>query len=858
MDMKLIPGLIDRDIKLRISVGEKNLGKVTNKTTTWTKLVHKMSTPLVDVQHTLPQYLALSKERQAELKNVGFFVGGHCDNGIRRIGNIKERWVVTLDVDECSTAHVFDLECGMTDLSEYEFFVYSTRKHTSEKPRLRIIVPLNKPVDAEEYHALSRILAEKFDDTMESIDPVSYRVTQLMYWPSVCKDADFYTYHNRANYADPQKILKQFGDWQDHTKLPRSERDSSLHVAAGKKPEDPTTKEGLVGAFCKVYDVPLAIETFLPKVYVDPIESGGSTRYTFSGGTTSHGAIVYDEGKFLYSNHMHDPASGHSQNAFDLVRIHLYGDQDQKIREGTPPMSHPSVKAMVELLKKDKSVSRVLRDAHYSFDNVYREDVTDDDVWDDEVSEDTPSQTDWMDELELTGEGLIKSTMNNLVLILINDNRFKGCVRKNLFSMSKVYMNELDLRSFSCEPILNHDKQNGTDWTDTHTRFVKLMLESPRGKGKPGYGLRPTKEDLNDAIDLAADRQAFHPVKSYLESIKWDGKKRMERVFIDYLGSTDDAYHREVCRLTLLAAVTRIYEPGHKFDYMPILEGSQGKMKSTFVATLGRNWFREMGNFEDKNRAVETMAGAWIIEFDELHQFNRAEVNSIKHFLSVSGERTRLAFARNPQTFLRQCIFIGTVNEDVYLRDVTGNRRFWPVKCLVESVNIDKLKANIDQIWAETLTVYRSMRADQPYGNLPLYLANRDIVDQAKEIQASRKIELPEEVLAAQIQEWLDTPTSFADANGKFPHELSTEFDDEGDVRTVKRTVTCSTEIYEKVMHGDRRKISSDKSAQFLIGKAMQLIPGWERSSHQGRHGSYGKQYVIYRRLANVIDDDEL
>ncbi len=353
MDNNKLHQIMVADKKLRISIGDKNLGKVKNKSATWGKLIEKMSVPQVDLNHTLDQYLKLSVERQGELKNVGFFVGGNCDNGIRRVGSVKERWVVTLDVDECGPGHILDLEMENTELVPFEFFVYSTRKHTSAKPRIRIIIPLAQACEAEAYHALSRILGEKFDPSMESLDPVSFRVTQLMYWPSVCKDAEFYTFHNKGDLVQPKQILEAFGDWEDHTKLPRSERDESQYSAAGKKPEDPEDKDGLVGAFCRTYDVPAAIDEFLSDVYVDPIESHGGTRYTYAGGTTAHGAIVYDDGKFLYSNHMHDPASGHSQNAFDLVRIHLFGDLDKKAREGTTPMSMPSVKAMLEKLVAD-------------------------------------------------------------------------------------------------------------------------------------------------------------------------------------------------------------------------------------------------------------------------------------------------------------------------------------------------------------------------------------------------------------------------------------------------------------------------------------------------------------------------
>lgn len=852
--------------KLRISIGEKNLGKVSNKTTTWVKLIGRMSQPLVDVRHTLEQYLKLDLNRQGQLKNVGFFVGGHCDKGVRRVGSIKERWLITLDVDECNPGHVFDLECGMTELSQYEFFVYSTRKHTSQKPRIRIIIPLAEPCDADSYHALTRIVAEKFDVSMESIDPVSYRATQLMYWPSVCKDAEFYTHHNRGILLNAADVLEDFGDWQDHTKLPRSERDESHHVAAGKKPEDPETKDGLVGAFCQTYDVISAIETYLSDVYIDPIETPQGIRYTYANGSTSHGAIVYDDGKFLYSNHMHDPASGHSQNAFDLVRIHKFGEADLKAKEGTTPMAMPSVKEMIGFLESDVAVKRALRDKNYDLSSFNRDEVDDDDAFDEISDEDDDEElsgsgrsqiTDenWTDHLDLNSEGIIKPTMHNAVLILMHDPRMKLAVRKNLFKNGVVYFRELGLRDYNCEPVPVIDAVNGSDWTDVHDLYIKMMLESPRGKNKPGYGLRLPEKDLLHAIALASEKQAFHPVREYLSSLKWDGKKRMANLFIDYLGADDNDYHREVSRLTLLAAVTRVFEPGHKFDYMPILEGAQGKRKSKFVETLAKNWFREMGDFEDKNRSIESMTGAWILEFGELQQFNRSDIQRIKAFLSSASETSRLAFAKRAGTFKRQCVFIGTTNESEYLRDTTGNRRFWPVFCRVESINIEKLQRNVDQIWAEAVVLYNTMRFDQPCGELPLYMEDKQLEAEAGLVQESRKIISNEEILADQIETWLDTPCSKEQTNGVFALGDDDAWGDE--TEKFQRNVTCSTEIYEKVLGLDRRKIATDRTSQLLISKAFQFISGWERSSQQGRYGQYGKQKVLYVRVPRN-DGDEL
>ncbi len=866
--------------KLRISVGHKNLGRVKNKTVTWTQLLQAASTPQHDVQYTLEQYKNLSLTMQSELKNVGFFVGGHCDDGVRRITNVRERWVLTLDVDECSPAHVADIEWGLSGISDFEFYSYSTRKHTRENPRLRILIPLARPVDAEAYHALSRIVGEMFDVTMKAIDPVSFRATQLMYWPSVCKDAEFFSFHNPGILLDPVEVLKNFGDWEDHTKLPRSERDSSNFSAAGRKPEDPTKKSGVVGAFCRVYDVPAAIEEFLPDLYVDPVETPQGLRYTYAKGTTSHGAIVYDDGKFLYSNHMHDPAAGHSQNAFDLVRIHLYGDADARVKEGTTPMNLPSSKAFIARLKEDEAVSSALRDENYDFDQATRQDLDDEDTFEaldapksDVVEgdlDDEPEEiksTKWLDRLDLNSDGIIKATMHNIVLILLNDVRFAGCIRRNLFNYRKVYYRELDFKAFGDLEIPVTDRINGSEWTDAHDRFVKLMLESPRGKNKPGYGLRANIQDLRDAIEHAADRRSVHPVRVYLESVKWDGKPRMENLFIDYLGADDSKrfkkYHQTTARLTLLAAVPSIYEPGHKFDFMPVLEGVQGKRKSSFVAGLSKGlWFREMGDIGDKNKTVETMTGAWILEWAELQQFGRAEIQQIKAFLSSAGETTRLAYARNTSTFLRQCIFIGTTNDTEYLRDPTGGRRFWPVACTVREIDTDKLAKNIDQIWAEALTMYRQLREENPDGVLPLYITDEETDKVAKWLQESRRQITNEETLADQIETWLEQPVPVAEAEGRVAEKDSDTWDDDGQL--VYRHTVCSAEIYEKVMGYDRKRIATDRLNQNLISKAMHFVAGWTRHPDaNARYGEYGKQRVLYKRdvpkkWPPVPDDDDI
>ena len=154
------------------------------------------------------------------------------------------------------------------------------------------------------------------------------------------------------------------------------------------------------------------------------------------------------------------------------------------------------------------------------------------------------------------------------------------------------------------------------------------------------------------------------------------------RLFVDYLGCPEDEYHRETARLFLLGAVARAFCPGHKFDFVPILEGAQGAGKSTFIRILGLDWAGELAvDFHDNNKVIEAMQGLWIIEIAELQGFSKADTTTLKATVSRTHDKARLAWDRNPRDYPRQCVFIGSTNDDDYLRDPTGGRRFWPIRC---------------------------------------------------------------------------------------------------------------------------------------------------------------------------------
>lgn len=452
----------------------------------------------------------------------------------------------------------------------------------------------------------------------------------------------------------------------------------------------------------------------------------------------------------------------------------------------------------------------------------------------------------WRELLHITEEGEIKVTLHNIALIVRNDPRTRGIMAYNQFTQEVVLYGAPGEKTINrpTKPVKQlsgpiwqlRDPINGDLWADSHDHAIRDVIEAPTRQG--GYGIKISDRDLKAAIDIVAHENAFHPVRRYLDSLQWDGTPRVEKLFIDYLEAEDNAFHEATALLTLVGAVARVFEPGHKFDFVPVIEGGQGRRKSTFVKTLARqeSWFAELeGDFHDTKAMVEKMQGAWVLELPELQGFSRAEVTTIKGFLSRTTDKVRMAYARRAVEFPRQCVVIGTTNEEQYLRDTTGNRRFWPVPCNADTIDTDRLRANVDQIWAEAVVRYREMREGQPGGTLPLYLRGQVAQDEAQRLQEDRRVETGEEGLAGQIALWLEQPVT--DSYG---------FEDLDENRPKKyRQVVCGLEIWTDML--GRKAAEWDSRQSQKIGYAMKQVPGWE-SAGRGRLERFGRQR-IYRRV---------
>lgn len=282
-------------------------------------------------------------------------------------------------------------------------------------------------------------------------------------------------------------------------------------------------------------------------------------------------------------------------------------------------------------------------------------------------------------------KGNILNNLSNYVAFLNNSEFTKGKIKYNQF---------LERKEF-----------DGEEYTDFVESNIMLRMHQE-------LGFDPSNSKLTTAINNVFSQNQYNPTVDYLNSLEWDGTPRIETLFIDWLGANDTKLVREMSRKWMIAAVKRVFEPGCKFDNMIVLKGPQGCGKSSICERLAHGFYNEHINIEDPKYYVETLNRSWIACFDELSGISRKDLADIKSFLSKSEETVRLAYAHNPQTYKRHCIFIGSTNEDNFLRDFTASveRRFWVIECTRDNTNnivgSGFTEEIVNQCWAEAKTYY--------------------------------------------------------------------------------------------------------------------------------------------------------
>lgn len=796
----------------------------------WSDFIRRVKVPIRS-QETFDEYIRMQKAQQGILKDIGGFVGGTL-NGLRRKAEaVTGRDLVTLDFDNIPSGGTDAVLKRVSSLG-IAYCIYSTRSHAPYRPRLRIIIPLDKTVTPDEYEPVARKLAAVIG--IEYCDPTTFEASRLMYWPGCSKDSEYVFQFEDKPFASADGILAQYDDWRDMTAWPQVPGAAPRAKVLLARQSDPTKKEGLIGAFCRVYDIRGALLKYLPNAYEDV--EGKSDRMTYTGGTTTAGAVLYEDGKFLYSHHATDPCCDQLVNAFDLVRIHLFHELDVDIKPHTGGNARPSFKAMRKLAMEDEVVLRELnlekaQQTMSVFTDLKNEDnqvkTEDNQLEIGEKPTETVLNVDWMREAKLDynpDTGNPKKTMDNILRILRFDPLLKGKIAIDDFSNQGMALGELPWNACPDKRL----------WTDTDDAGLLWWLEYR-------YDITGRDKALA-AVMLVSNQQKYNEVKDYLEALVWDGTERLDRVFIDYLAAEDTPYTRAVARKSFTAAVARVMRPGCKYDYVPVFNGPQGIGKTTFLKTIGKNWYSDsLQNFNGKE-ASEMIQGIWINEIGEMSGYNRSEMDIVKQFLSRCDDVYRQPYGKHAVRFPRKGVFFGTCNNHDFLKDPTGNRRFWPVDVGLHKPvkNIwAQLPEEVDQLWAEA--VVRYAEGEQLFMDTPeLDAATREAQEAHRE----------NSIREGMIRDWIEKPVP--------PNYTSLSLSARrifwnggmaGTGDLVPREKVCAAEVWCELFMGDPKHMRRSDANE--INQVLVESPGWRRNVTSRRFGYAGKQKG-FERVMNI------
>lgn len=767
----------------------------------WSKLVAKLS-EATRTNETYSQFMHANKSDQSKIKDVGGFVGGFLDKGLRRKSSVAHKQLIALDIDYSYSDFWWDF----TVLYGCAAVIHSTHKSCQEKPRHRLIIPLSREVTVEEYQAIARRIAG--DINIEIFDQSTFEPERLMFWPSVSKDSEYYFEYQDGPWLDADYILGLYDNWHDTTEWPTASNYSDAILKDVKKQEDPEEKKGIVGTFCRVYGIEEVISTFLSDIY----EPAGDGRYTYKLGSTSAGLIVYDD-KFAYSHHGTDPAGGRLCNAFDLVRIHKYGHLDTGKEKSD--QDRASFKAMEEFATKDNAVKHQIANEKFAeakFDFA------------EELPEVEDADDTWIEQLEANTKGEYNSSATNINLIVQNDKYLKGAFKLNMFDAKRYILKSVPWRKISSEEPMRDVDYSG----------VRNYIECV-------YGI-VSSQKIDDALALDVEKHSFHPIQDYLNSLVWDEVPRVDTLLIDYFGAADNIYVRAAMRKTLCAAVKRVFHPGTKFDMVLVLVGKQGTYKSTFIRKLGMEWFSDTFSTFQGKESFEQLRGAWLIEMAELSGLKKAEVETIKQFISKCDDMYRPAYGRTVETYKRQCVFFGTTNDSDFLHDPSGNRRFNPVNINLDkatkSVKDDLTQDEVDQIWAEACYLVKNgekLYFDDEESELAKesQVEHSAIDERAGLVEKYLERLLPDDWDKKDLYDrraWLDDPLS--------------------KVGTIQREFVCTAEIWCECLGKDKNDMTRYNTKD--INSLMMSLPKWEFVSSTKNFPIYGKQR-FYKRKDSLL-----
>lgn len=761
---------------------------------TWGEFVSKLNVPVITGE-TVKEFDRLDRPAKASLKDVGGFMAGELSGSRRLKSAVISRSMITLDVDYGDDFFPMEFESIFPNTAAV---IYGTRSDRPASRRFRLIVPLDSDLNPTEYEAAARKMAERLG--IDLFDSTTFQPERMMYWQSLSSDQEKAFTVLSGEPISGRALLAMYGDgeeWRDIRNWTfHKDADKELRAVANKAmAQNPTEKDGLVGAFCRAYTIPSVIDKYLSDVY----EEAGEGRYTYKLGTSAAGMIVFDD-VFCISFHSTDPINdGHMYNAYDLVRVHKFGHLSKE----------DSTKEMNKLVCADKECVRDLVALDASDFDDYGDDVKADEVED-------AAEMVW----DLDSKGNKITTTRNFVNAFKSDALLNGLLGYDDFRDTIVY-----LRS----PWFSKDLKKGDLLDDGALSLIRARIEELHSIYH--------KDKLIDALEVVSKENAFHPIKEYLRGLRWDGVPRVDTLLIDFMGAIDSAYVREATRKMLVAAVARIFEPGTKFDTALVMYSGQGVGKSTLIQKLAKGWFNDSLTDLSGNKAYESIQYSWIVELAELSAMRRSDVEATKNFISKREDTYRAAYARRVKTHRRQCVFFGSTNDNEFLKDATGNRRFFPVT-VSKNPNTHKIFEKefdeyVDMIWAEAVEMYMN--------------GESLVLSESAEAEADgNRDEFTEKPpMLGIIEDYLDTlfPADYEER--QLPQRRDFLNGSLGEIGTERKDEVCLLQIWCEALGKDKSDFNSMRARE--LSNAMKMLQGWERG-RQKRFKLYGAQ-AFYRRV---------
>lgn len=791
------------------------------KEISWEALIERCRIPL-RTSESVAQYFAMTKEQQGEVKDQGGFVGGTLKGKRRTKQNVASRDLITLDLDHAEPG--FWQKFTRTYIGTAAF-CYSTHSHTPTSPRLRLIIPLEHSIEPEAYEPIARSIAD--DLGIEQFDDTTYDASRLMYFPSCPADGEYIFEVQKGRAINPEAILSGYDDWHNAELWPTSSREAKRTISSVRQQEDPTTKEGVVGDFCRLYSVPDAIEKFLSDIYAPGTQKN---RYTYIPGSTTNGLVIYQDGKFAHAFQSTDPLCGpHSYNAFDLVRLHLFGKYDREKDLDYQVTDRPSWKKMLSFVYQDKDFQaaqsgRRAESARIDFAGVLPEE-----------EQDAVDEKAYLSKLDRSKDGkTILPTARNGAIIFANDPLFKG----------KFWYDEFDDK-IKVEGALPWDSDtderpiSSKDYDMINLFFIK------------GYGITISRPNLLSIVLGSAQSKQRHPIKDYLNGLRWDGTPRLDTLIVDFLGADNTPLVRQMTRKHLVAAVKRVFFPGCKYDQVLIFTGEQGAGKTTLIQKLGMKWAKTLSsNFSGKESA-EQLRGGWLFESGEMNGWRRAEVEAIKKFFSETVDHYRPAYGLTVNDYKRQCVFFATTNDTVFLNDTTGNRRFWPIPIQKKHARLslwdDFTDDYRDQVWAEAVVrfkecekTYLDPEAEQELIRWQVEFTDPYSSELTSRIQEFLEIRLPED--------WYSRTSAYRQ------NYFHTDMPSTDLTANLRRDRVCYSEIKSECFYDG--KFSGRTITPSEINAVMKEL-GWKRMNSVTRFGPGYNSQRFFQRIVSPLDDPD-